>query len=241
MDRFDDPFEGRPHYVPGYEDAGRQREAMLDYLASIQPQARSRAHGRRLAEEMIRGRGMKELVEQLGQTLTKAQLSEEAALFCMSHTDTLAEPLQWGHYADCHRGVAIELDTSLPPVNFAFPVTYAEEYPTSKVPRTEQPSWDGVKALFLTKSTHWRYEREYRAIRLDFPDAGVASHLLTQWEGDVAVADPRVVRAVTLGAKMDADAKRVIRDWVRQHGPHVEVWEAYLHRSRYEVCRERIA
>src|SRR5690606_8309978 len=116
-----------------------------------------------------------------------------------------------------------------------------EEYPKCKVPRTEEHPWDGVKALFLTKSTHWRYEREYRAIRLDFPHAGAAGHLLTRWEGDVAIANPQVVRSVTLGVKMDADAKREIRNWVREHAPHVEVWEAYLHRSRYEVCRKRIA
>src|SRR5690606_28647746 len=109
-------------------------------------------------------------------------LANEAAVLCMSHTSTLTEPLQWAHYADCHRGLAVHLDTTVLPVHLAMPVIYGDEYPTSKIPHDDQSDWEGVVALLLRKSSHWSYEQEYRSIRVDFQNARTAGHLRTRWE-----------------------------------------------------------
>lgn len=69
--------------------------------------------------------------------------------------------LMWSHYADGHRGVCFVFDRSIPPFSDAKKVQYQTKYPIS-----EGKSVDEIlRALCLTKSDQWSYEREWRILR----------------------------------------------------------------------------
>jgi hypothetical protein len=78
--------------------------------------------------------------------------------------------LMWAHYAGGHDGVCIEFRcTDKSHVDFfgqAHPVEYRKELPKINF-YTTKPN-DKLKALILTKSEHWSYEKEWRII---VPDA----------------------------------------------------------------------
>ncbi len=73
--------------------------------------------------------------------------------------------LMWSHYADCHKGIVIGFN--LPILNDKFvvyPVTYAD-----KILPIDGYT-DVLKVLYYwvtTKSNHWAYEEEFRAINKD--------------------------------------------------------------------------
>lgn len=88
---------------------------------------------------------------------------EHYRVCCISKTSQ--NILMWSHYADCHKGIAIGFN--LPILNDKFvvyPVTYADKIlPIDGYTNV-------LKVLYYwvtTKSHHWAYEEEFRAINKD--------------------------------------------------------------------------
>jgi hypothetical protein len=88
-------------------------------------------------------------------------------MFCMSAPPD--DILMWAHYADCHSGVALGIDTEAWGTNpRAFlPVRYEDERPvinmndiTSKSDIARREA--AFTNAFTTKSKHWTYEGEFR-------------------------------------------------------------------------------
>ena len=236
---FNDPFEGRPLHVAAYEDVGQQRQEMIRYLTDIAPVEGSVTAKRRWAQNRIAGKGQQEIIEIICNHVATKDQSGEVFVFCLMAPNTVSTPLPWSHYADAHHGVCIHFDSSFLPISLAFPIEYDDEYPTIAVPRTAQTDWTGVKNTLLRKSLLWRYESEYRVFRFA-KEPGRARLLFNRWEGDLAIASPRVCTAITLGCRMKGDVRERIGSWIRANAPHVEMWQARLHRSRYEIGRERV-
>jgi len=82
-------------------------------------------------------------------------------------------PLMWSHYADEHRGLCIEYDTSggacpeIQPVNYRKPrsikVSDLVDWKINKLAAAERSILD---TFFFSKASQWRYEKEWRDIRL---------------------------------------------------------------------------
>ena len=81
------------------------------------------------------------------------------------------EPLLWSHYADQHKGICIEYDTSKWPVRTLGPVNYSA--PRSirtidlyrwKVDGHEPARQRVYDTYFFAKAREWEYEREWRDI-----------------------------------------------------------------------------
>jgi hypothetical protein len=155
--------------------------------------------------------------------------------------DAVCTPLPWSHYGDAHRGVCIHFSTKEYPLRFAYPVEYGSEYPKVLVPRTAMDSCDNVRNILLRKCDLWAYEHEYRVLRFLLPGASESTHLYVTWDGDVAIASANIAQAVTLGSRMDHATRTRLINWVKENAPHVEVWQAELHRNRYEIVRKRLA
>ncbi|MGQ0430349.1 MAG: DUF2971 domain-containing protein [Gammaproteobacteria bacterium] len=236
---FNDPFEAKPRHVAAFQDAAAQRAAMVRYLAEIAPIQGSMTARRRWAAARIAGKGQQEIIELIADSIAEKDQSGEMFVFCLMAPEVVATPLPWSHYADSHRGVCLHFDSSVLPIKLAFAVEYSDEYPTVKVPRTEQTDWTGVKSMLLRKSKMWSYEQEHRVFQLKYAD-GTSLNLFRQWEGDVAIAPSRVCTAITLGCRMEQPVRERLAHWVRNNTPHVEVWQARQHRSRYELERERV-
>lgn len=236
---FNDPFEARPQYVAAFEDARRQRAAMVDYLIEIAPIDGSKTQRRQWAESWLSGKSMEEVVAVAAQR--NYMRAGELYAMCLMAPEVIQTPLPWAHYADSHRGVCIHLNTESRPLSLAFPVEYQAEYPKLVVPRTHRHSMDVMRNIVLRKCDAWSYEREYRVVKLTFSGAPEISRTLgVEWDGNVAIASGDVAKAVTLGCRMNQQTRARLTDWIKSNVPHVEVWQADVHSNRYEVIRERV-
>ena len=84
---------------------------------------------------------------------TKEQLASNRGLICFSAT--WRNPVQWGHYADKHKGLCLGFDI---PDDLLMKVTYTQK--RLKLPSNIDENF--MKKILSTKFTHWRYEKEYR-------------------------------------------------------------------------------
>lgn len=135
-------------------------------------------------------------------TLSLDWLSGRHGLMCMS--STCSDPVLWAHYADCHRGVALELSPEDDPN--VVDVEYADERVVIPFEKIVDPSKflpEDMLALLRRKCRSWQYEKEVRFIMplkyctrrgdifmLSLPDGFLQSIIL----GYRCPLDERVVR-----------------------------------------------
>lgn len=92
--------------------------------------------------------------------------SNKLGIVCFSkkHKDIL----MWSLYSDKHRGICLEFDKDIIESRFfCGRVHYSQNYPTFKkfVTDFNKSCFKSIYKLFLlTKSKHWKYEKEYRLI-----------------------------------------------------------------------------
>jgi hypothetical protein len=233
---FNDPFEGKPHYVPAHADPQKQRYYVEKYFRTI---ARENGLPKGWADAQMRGKTLQQLTGQMIEIHKKSD-RDAVLLLCLMHPDAIVTPLPWSHYADSHRGVCIEFDTAMSPVGFALPINYTTDYPTLPVPRIAGNTQDELNKGFLTKAKPWEYEQEHRVIHARFLEAGISAHMYVNWEDNVAVADPKIAKTLTLGAKMPPELRVELIGWTRANTPHVQIFQADLHPSKYEVTRSPV-
>lgn len=84
--------------------------------------------------------------------------------------------LMWAHYAKGHRGICLEFNGPMMQSHFLSyqrrigqtifltPVRYEREYPLLSLPLEDLVTWS--QTVYTTKSTIWKYEKEWRLIYL---------------------------------------------------------------------------
>lgn len=90
----------------------------------------------------------------------KKNTAKKIGFLCFSKTNR--NPLLWSHYADRHRGVALELSVD---DNLIVPVRYRRtrmQLDMSDIAKRGGFSLDLAEKLGATKSNHWSYEKEVR-------------------------------------------------------------------------------
>lgn len=79
-------------------------------------------------------------------------------------TKTFNNYLMWSHYADKHQGVCLEYDVNPASLDQRYIlecVTYSNQLPQMD---TALPMEEQAKIFLLTKTYHWRYEKEVRLL-----------------------------------------------------------------------------
>lgn len=142
----------------------------------------------------------------------------------LSLTELGLHPLMWAHYADAHRGICLEYDTSIAagsnPLAATLPVNYQADFPVlSFFYDSEQQR---VTAAALTKSDHWQYEKEWRLVVADY------AHQKVQ-------PPPHALTAITLGARISSNDQAEVRSWVARLGHPLELRKAGLAKDRYAL------
>jgi hypothetical protein len=184
--------------------AGRIPEAAftlpVDYWRRPEPDPASPA------ESMVPSKGA---IEKIG------AIDKSFGILALSMTpDNL---LLWAHYADDHRGLAVEIDPGDPQFdrhagdarNFerAHPVTYSAERPL--IPETDEILFDN----FFVKSPEWSYEQEYRIVR-KFESAvetiGTPPFAIHLYE-----LPPTAVRKVIFGARVTVPQRQTLMSETR--------------------------
>jgi hypothetical protein len=85
---------------------------------------------------------------------TKKELSKTKGILCFSKNWN--NPVQWGHYADKHKGLCLGFDV---PDHRLSKVDYVEE----RLAHNGKIDESLMLKFLATKFSHWRYEEEYRA------------------------------------------------------------------------------
>jgi hypothetical protein len=94
-----------------------------------------------------------------GMRAWKLEVGRRFGMLCFSKT--WRNPVQWSHYADRHRGVALGLEIGS---DLAESVIYDEQRSVAEAKRILAGRADEatMKKFLLTKYAHWHYEQELR-------------------------------------------------------------------------------
>lgn len=135
--------------------------------------------------------------------------------------------LMWSHYADKHRGICLQFDTSVSEATSvlrgAMPVRYRKRIPVLRYFRlSTKLDVDMAYDTAARKSEVWKYENEWRIIKVDAPRTKVAF-------------PPRALSGVILGKEISQENKDLVRGWVARQGHPVTVHQADLHPRKYSL------
>jgi hypothetical protein len=145
-----------------------------------------------------------------------------------------ANPVQWSHYADNHRGICLgfEVDRAL-----VHPITYRlrpyDEAVLNSIETMPDADAQGVLLkLMTTKFSHWRYEKEVRAFAaVDDPDP----------ETGLFFADfsPRVALKEVIVGPNSPVTRAEVADALGDMAATVAAFKARLSFQSYRVVRQR--
>jgi len=248
LSEFNDPWEGKPNLVVN----GNQRSIncyckslVKKYLADspefsrISPQERI-ALGQQLLNRLRRN------PQQHFQDSLWRIISNYGILSLSENPD---HPLMWSHYADSHKGICIEFDTSSHYFSYAYQVYYEQHFPTVCVD-TESPRNDDKIAhiAILTKASFWSYEQEWRIVfplqteeekssQIKTVDSSIAKELIGLHNGGSIAYKfpPQAITAIIFGAQISTENKKSITKIVKEHLPHSQLKEAKLHSTEFKL------
>lgn len=201
------------------------------------------------------------LVDNLSNYYKLAKLKELAYMTCM--TEDKDNMLMWSHYADGHQGICVEYDLKrlnedpYGIIDHLFPVIYRD----NRVIRRDIDSLfnsynDLIKAicghyvhdgdeelddllpLFLTKSTVWQYENEWRIIYTRKNMYDIDDDVLYSCNLHFPC-----VKNVYLGYRIHPEIKKniiEICDRLSQKGQQVKVYQAKLKNESYDIVFDEI-
>ncbi|MBI1311014.1 DUF2971 domain-containing protein [bacterium] len=158
-----DPFEALPaidHVVPNRGVKKLIKRHAL--IASRQKRRASRRKAKEVRREIVH-RLMVEFDELYGETAAerfqdKIRKVTEATTGILSLSKVCDNILMWSHYADSHRGMAIEFDSEHAYFDYGTQdVNYSDQRP-----RMELKSGRHSAEILTTKSSDWSYEQEVR-------------------------------------------------------------------------------
>jgi len=146
----------------------------------------------------------------------------------------------WSHYADSHQGFVIGFDDENKffhqetprTVSPLLEVSYSAKRPV--VPRFEEIPANMHEIVFLTKSEQWSYEEELRM----FAQPKVASITKKDNRGfELYLFDlpPDIFAEIIFGIAMSAEKKREIAAIVKAKYPDVELYEAKLSQTDFDL------
>ena len=130
-------------------------------------------------------------------------LMQNTGVFSLSEVND--DILMWAHYADSHKGFCIEYSRT--PENIlgteAEPVNYQEELPSLSAFSVVSYNGGSIASLWLTKSSHWRYEKEWRLLH---PEGGKSFNF------------PCKIAYIIFGLNMSEEKRYTIRQIMKNRG-----------------------
>lgn len=125
-----------------------------------------------ILEELGHTSALANLVESQNQTTFHKRFWREGRGFIsFCHPDKRACPLMWSHYADAHRGIMLEFQTSGDPFAKVQKVDYDQARPHIKADEMKSLTVSASSKLVelgdkiaLRKSPAWKHEQEYRLV-----------------------------------------------------------------------------
>lgn len=192
---FNDPFD----CVPRYSFDATDSEKLARAVARIQFEDPTVSKEEAIAKAPTRY----QWVESNGLERFRTMIRDVVGIVSLSRVRD--NPLLWAHYASAHTGISIEFTASevahLDFFGHVLPVRYREDRPVIEFYR--DPPREQVEKAVLTKSTHWKYERESRILTYN-RDEERYFHF-----------PPEVISAVYLGCRVSAGHRSQVAGWLR--------------------------
>lgn len=227
LGNFNDPFEGRPN-VQGLSSPQEIAKLFEEHLVpellngyeNLRPEIKPFVSKKQFMELMITE--MRSNFPTFQEMLSKAavpafeslssQLNKAMGAFCLS--EVCDSPLMWAHYCASHTGFVIEFDARHAYFHGAKSENDEFRHIRRVLYRDARPAgplsgFDGTD-MFLVKSTHWSYEREWRM----FLPLAEAAKVVDSQQGKAYLFQlpPSAIASIILGARASAE----LRDAVTQ-------------------------
>lgn len=217
---FNDPFESRPNLVKHEGRLSRSR-----YIKKLTREGRPYLNKE---QKKLYIREAKMILSDIDRLYTVYNnFIAKIGIYCLSAVRD--DILMWSHYAEGHKGVCLEFNTTMEIALFgqALKVHYNDEYPSVNIIKIGE-SEEFRKAL-LTKSKHWEYEQEWRILKPE-QDGGPGIYHFR----------PDLLTGVILGALIPAKDKEKVIDWVENYPTKISLYQAKINKTKYQLDIELI-
>ena len=196
---------------------------MIRFLQERDPSLR-RPAAKREAKQILNSGDDASLKAEETQKRALADIRVSYGVFSLSVPND--NPLMWSHYADSHRGICIEFNPEIPGwgADGPFKVAYRNNIPVLSV--FSATVNELLTATLLTKSSHWKYEEEWRYIAL-------------KSDGQVRTIPQGAITGIILGMKISSEDERKVRAWAENADNAIRIFRAVPDEVRYAlVIRE---
>jgi hypothetical protein len=231
-----DPWEGRPAFsAPSHPFEHPESQAFVEVLLEGRPES-EKPRGR----ELIRKFGFDVACNEMQDGHRENQ--RRFGIYSMATDST--HPLQWGYYANGHRGFCWVINNKIAPFARAAKVDYAEEHPAIEWVRWKE--LDLVRLSLLTKAKHWLHEGEYRILvpEREAPDRfQVVPHNGNgpKGAGKYIRVPPEAIVGVIFGHDMMHSEMGEIVRLAREYGRNLQYGHAMIHRRKYEMATRELS
>lgn len=212
---FNDPFDCKLR--PVFNDSRADLERIARMLARRQFSSSSRRE-RRLKVHDVRPRLRNSRFEEI-YSEWKRRVLDQSAILCL--TEKCDDILMWAHYADGHAGICLEFKytTGAPVAGLALPAAYLDTFPQISFGEifSARDILQFGKLVFLAKSSHWKYEKEWRVIDIATQEVPLYG---------LRPLPPKSLVAVILGCRMTEEHRKVIHQLVASRSPSPKLYEA---------------
>lgn len=218
---YNDPFEFK---CPLDLQAPRERKVAFFKAKFIETNGLQEEEAERHAQLMADPGAMsvREHEAHMESVITTDDLRHTTGVLSLTELDR--HPLMWAHYADAHHGICLQFDTDVAPgknpIAAALRVDYQADSPVMKF--FYDTDEERVKAVALTKSEHWEYEKEWRVVVPDFARKKMQP-------------PPQVLTAITLGARISSSDEVDVHDWLDRLDHPVQLRKASLANNQYAL------
>jgi len=229
-DNFNDPWDCRVHYQMPPDEM--RKKDVIDWITTAHRKHHpeiSEAKRARLAFELKSDDArLRQGFEKMERDFY-AVICQRYRVYCLTEKPDC--PIMWAHYADSHRGICLEFDSTQSPFTSATGITkirYHEEYPAYNL----ASSMGGYEALF-TKSSHWAYEAEWRLIAEERQFA--IAPLTVKTDNDFLILPPGVLKSITIGSLASEQTREQIRRIMKTNAPDVLMRQMEIAPDRYAL------
>lgn len=212
-----DPFDCRP-FITIHKSKSKKKEFYEFIVKSRFPNATKNE----IKKEVKKNLRSKTLDNRIHLEERLLKFIKSFGIYCL--TEIADDLLMWAHYSDSHRGICLQFDTAKDLSIFweAYKITYQENYPIVNV--MDMGTYDQFFNLFATKSTHWEYEQERRAIKV--PGEGGSK---------TYTFEPELLTGVILGAKISSIDEKIVLEWISQRETPTKIYRAKINNKSYRI------
>lgn len=165
--------------------------------------------------------------------------------FVLSLTKKRNNLLMWSHYTNAYQGFVIGFDFEnlfFNNINLnifrAYDVEYSDKRPEF-FELTEllqgQATFKDFKRMLLTKSTHWKYEKEIRMFAPPVVGNNIGKKDTNGFDIYVFDFPPECLKEIVFGHSMKPELKKEMSNIVEARYPQVELFEAQLSKTVFDL------